>query len=151
VGFYAKYAMPDGDDSDSDNEDDSRCEKAIVTLGFAVRIARASDRDGGDEVLYGRAGLLWALLNLEKLHPKAGERIRGWADGDDVIGILVRRIIDAGRRGRVTAKKEYNVDTLMWEWHDSMYLGAYVSSTRPLSSGRWLTLPLTACMAPPES
>jgi hypothetical protein len=127
VGVYTKYAVPgEGEGEAVGDEGDIRYEKAMATLKFAVEIACASNRDGGDEVLYGRAGLLWALLNLKKLHPKLGERMRGWAGGGDVVKVIVQRLIDAGRRGRVRAKIEYNVDTLMWEWHDAMYLGRYV-------------------------
>ena len=119
------------------DEDEGKWEKAMITLEFAVRIACESDENGVDEVLYGRAGLLWALLNLKKLDPKVRERMQQWVDGGDIVRVLVQKIIDAGRRGRIKAKKEHNCDALMWEWHDKMYLGAYVCMHPCLH--QWLT------------
>lgn len=38
----------------------------VDTVRQAVRVALSEEELGGDELLYGRAGLLWALLNLRK-------------------------------------------------------------------------------------
>lgn len=97
--------------------------KAITTLRHAVKEATEVDDDGGDEVLYGRAGLLWALLNLRK---EKAERNVAWIPddilGDDLISYIVMAILEAGRRG----KGKFGVEGLMWEWHGKGYLGAYV-------------------------
>lgn len=90
-------------------------------------ITRNGHSMGGDEVLYGRAGLLWALGNIVRHNADVGTRqalrpVLGiWSNLWDVI-------MAAGKRGseeyaRVHGKTE--ALPLMWPWLDSYYgLGA---------------------------
>ena len=91
----------------------------VVSSGDSIR--------GVDEVLYGRAGLLWAVLNIRsytfdkalqtKLRPVF-----------DAVPRLVDAIIDAGRRGArdfVKINGEKDAFPLMWPYKDERYsLGA---------------------------
>ena len=91
----------------------------VVTSGGSIR--------GVDEVLYGRAGLLWAVLNIRsytfdktlqtKLKPIF-----------DAVPRLVDDIINAGRRGArdfVEMNGEEDAFPLMWPYKDERYsLGA---------------------------
>ena len=105
-------------------------EKAVMMVEVAVEEGGCSQTDGGDEVLYGRAGLLWGLMNFEKLMDKHGQGRRGVRGGDGGVERLVRGIVEAGRRGRGLLRREGGVDVkghenaLMWTWHGKMYLGA---------------------------
>jgi len=113
------------------DEAEERWDKSMVTLENAVTNAIQSDADGGDEVLYGRAGLLWGLLNFQALRKKQRENgsATEYVDREDLVAGLVGKIIDAGRRGRKKYQEatDQRVDkVLMWEWHGKMYLGAYV-------------------------
>ena len=116
------------------SEDDDTWVIAMGTMNKALRVAVEDDTLGGDEILYGRAGLLWSILNLHQ-----------WLDGgievpsnrkndiakiaDDVsIKELVDKIIEAGKAGAKVYAREVGEDNykfpLMWKWHGSYYLGA---------------------------
>jgi hypothetical protein len=104
--------------------DPEEWEKAMVTLGGAVTAACESDDIGGDEVLYGRAGLLWAVMNFQKLGGRAEEAMNSWGP---VIPTMVKKIIESGTKRTLQYMEEtgdHNEGVLMWEWHDKMYLGA---------------------------
>jgi hypothetical protein len=80
---------------------------------------------GGDEVLYGRAGLLWALIQIHNL-PHVHKMMPNLLT--DHIPIMVDSIILSGKHG---AKKYLeqngpnNAMPLMWPWIDNYYsLGA---------------------------
>lgn len=92
----------------------------VVTSGGSIR--------GVDEVLYGRAGLLWAVLNIrghtfeKALQTKLGPVF-------DAVPRLVDAIIDAGRRGARDFMEmngeEDDAFPLMWPYKDERYsLGA---------------------------
>ncbi|KAG0714984.1 LanC-like protein 2 [Chionoecetes opilio] len=67
-----------------------------------------------DEMLYGRAGFLYALLLLQKEVGRSA-----------VEDSLVRGVIDAMlESGRTLARKRKSSAPLMYQWHDSDYLGA---------------------------
>ena len=102
----------------------------------------AWDEDQGDsqcEVLYGRAGLLYALLYLRNsvhAHPtEQREELEGELEtllSDHVLATLVDSIIERGKFGARVLSSEHgalhDADTgdlppLMWKWHGRRYLG----------------------------
>lgn len=72
--------------------------------------------DDGCEVLYGRAGLLYAFLRLRSLSPSP---LRLVSEGN--IRALVESIIHRGKLGASVLKRG---PPLMWSWHQKRYLGA---------------------------
>lgn len=82
---------------------------------------------GGDELLYGRVGLLWALGNINRHSHDIGisQRLQLMPG---IESKLWHVIMEAGRKGseeyaRANRKKE--ALPLMWPWHDEYYgLGA---------------------------
>ncbi|KIV99957.1 uncharacterized protein PV09_08470 [Verruconis gallopava] len=80
---------------------------------------------GVDELVYGRAGLLWAILEIWKRCPDQ-ETQSAFAPVFQSVHRLVRAIVDAGHAGakayRDRAAKESSVDMpLMWPWFDDFY------------------------------
>ncbi|RDW67412.1 lanthionine synthetase C family protein [Aspergillus mulundensis] len=80
---------------------------------------------GADEVLFGRAGLLWALLNIRtttaESPPSQKERLQPILDE---IPELIRFIIDAGREGAADYAKKHGRKAalpLMWPWKPGDY------------------------------
>ncbi|KAL4782880.1 hypothetical protein BJX76DRAFT_274910 [Aspergillus varians] len=75
---------------------------------------------GADEILFGRAGLLWALLDIRAVAtdlPIAQQRLLNPAL--DSIPRLLGRIIDAGREGGaeyVKSQGKNDALPLMWKW-----------------------------------
>ncbi|OJD18299.1 hypothetical protein AJ78_01675 [Emergomyces pasteurianus Ep9510] len=81
---------------------------------------------GGDEALYGRAGLLWALLQIRQ---RCTDEIYTAAliPVFSMIPRLVSIIIETGKVGASDYKNLYggqDILPLMWLWHDKYYLGA---------------------------
>jgi hypothetical protein len=114
-----------------DGEGQHRVHKRdVATLGEAVGIAlNQAHLSGGDEVLYGRAGLLFALLNLRTLAPELrDESVKemlkiSFAD----IPKLVNVIVETGLRGSEDYKSVHGSQEalpLMWPWHEKFYVGA---------------------------
>lgn len=111
--------------------DDSVWRAALTTLKGAVEIATKDERIGGDEVLYGRAGLLWGMLNILKcVDDEMGEQSR-WSD----IGVVVetatiekiaQKLIQVGELGAKMYREHHDPSgpPLIWMWHDKCYLGA---------------------------
>lgn len=113
-------------------------EAATSTLRQAVSVAldleSVEDGPGATEVLYGRAGLLWAILNLRQLLSNLDAettkmpRLRSLSTliSSQVVRELVDGLISAGKKGKVKFEEQYGEDgmPLMWEWHDKFYLGA---------------------------
>lgn len=91
----------------------------VVTSGGSIR--------GVDEVLYGRAGLLWAVLNVRcyTFDKALQTKIKPVFDA---VPRLVDDIINAGRRGArdfMEMKGEEGAFPLMWPYKDERYsLGA---------------------------
>lgn len=93
---------------------------------------------GGDEVLYGRAGLLWGLLEISKQRfwtQKLGLDMIAADDEPDFISIvnesipkLAAIIMQAGKEGAEVYKQKHGhggAMPLMWSWIDDYYgLGA---------------------------
>lgn len=99
--------------------------------------------DDGCEVLYGRAGLLYALLLLRSellltvsyltVAGKPGDKVVRKVEGlcsDENIQALVDDIIKRGELGAERYTQELEQDErskappLMWRWHGARYLGA---------------------------
>lgn len=111
------------------SKNDARC------LSDAVRIALSNGhmvshggRDmGGDELMYGRSGLLWAIMNI-RTHRFSDETAQALAPVFESVPRLVDVIIDAGRKGSKEYIKKYGEKgslPLMWVWAEgSYYLGA---------------------------
>jgi hypothetical protein len=80
--------------------------------------------DDGCEVLYGRAGLLYALLRLRHmLNCDAMVHLTS----DDVLRGLTDEIIRRGQEGATLYREQYHgsgmTPPLMWLWHGKRYLG----------------------------
>ncbi|OAX82918.1 hypothetical protein ACJ72_02725 [Emergomyces africanus] len=76
---------------------------------------------GSDEALYGRAGLLWALLQIRRRCTAALTPVF------TMIPRLVTVIIETGKVGASDYKRLHggqDLLPLMWPWHDKYYLGA---------------------------
>lgn len=101
----------------------------IATLQEAVSAALGQgDLSGGDEVLYGRAGLLLALLNVRTL---ASELDKGYREPllplCEDIPKLIDVIIMAGKQGTQDYEDMHGDEDalpLMWPWHEKYYAGA---------------------------
>ena len=126
--------------------------------------------DGGCEVLYGRAGFLYALLQLraelavtladlvhsQKQKDKVVREIEQLCS-DGVIGAVVDDIVVRGEFGAKVYQEELEeseraqAPALMWRWHDSRYVGAahgvgaslLVSSLLHANSFQWASF--TSC------
>jgi hypothetical protein len=86
--------------------------------------------DDGCEVLYGRAGLLYALLKLRKAAVSASTPVAATIKqltSDVVFRTLVNEIVRRGRVGsqeyRAEAFSSTNMPALMWTWHGKRYIG----------------------------
>ncbi|KAE8350996.1 putative lanthionine synthetase C family protein [Aspergillus coremiiformis] len=82
---------------------------------------------GGDELLYGRPGLLWSILNLRfsNFDKATSKRLQPVFDaGPRIVDVIV----DAGRQGRkdyIQIYGEKGALPLMWSWKEGrFYLGA---------------------------
>ena len=106
----------------------------ICCLHDAVRIALSNGPMvqhggrimGGDELMYGRSGLLWAVMNI-RAHTFDEESTKALAPVLGAVPRLVDVIIDAGRQGskEYSKKGTRNSLPLMWVWSEgSYYLGA---------------------------
>ncbi|KAK7052535.1 Lanthionine synthetase c family protein [Favolaschia claudopus] len=118
----------------------------IQLLTSAASMTLSEDRrqddgdDSGCEVLYGRAGLLYALLRLRSLTKR--EDINA-ADAETAellskiraicseyqLQLLAQSIIIRGQRGAAMYQQDmagtaYPTPPLMWSWHGKRYLGA---------------------------
>jgi len=89
--------------------------------------------DEGCEVLYGRAGLLYALSYLRNAIRDYGQQERAPLEdliSDTTISRLVESIVSRGKRGAHFLSLEFggsgavNLPPLMWSWHGKRYLGA---------------------------
>jgi hypothetical protein len=87
--------------------------------------------DDGCEVLYGRAGLLYALLLLRRESERAVQSplsagVQQEAS-DDMLQSIVDEIMHRGHTGSAEYRKHYQgsgrTPALMWSWHGRRYLG----------------------------
>ncbi|KAK2750338.1 hypothetical protein FQN57_003818 [Myotisia sp. PD_48] len=90
---------------------------------------------GNDEVLYGRAGLLQAILKIRAM-PLDQETISKFLPLFEKIPNIVNAIIQAGKIGATDFINRYGEEEampLMWPWHDKYYIGAIHGSCGILS------------------
>lgn len=109
---------------------------AKAYLEYAVDLTLSDPAEGTDdecEVLYGRAGLLYALLYLRKAIRGSGETEMAALENlisDATISRLVDSIVARGKRGAHLLSLRYggsvavDLPPLMWSWHRKRYLGA---------------------------
>ncbi|CAG7927949.1 unnamed protein product [Penicillium olsonii] len=114
-----------------DNAQINITEDDIACLDDAVQVALTNDplvahddrKMGGDEILFGRAGLLWALVNI-RAHRFDQVGQKALSPMLQKIPELVRVIVDAGKQG----SKEYiekngaqGAHPLMYAWMEGHY------------------------------
>lgn len=78
---------------------------------------------GGDEMLYGRGGLLWALLNV-RAHQFRDETQKALSPVLEKIPDLLDVIIDAGRQGSndfIQKNGDQDAHPLMYAWMEGHY------------------------------
>jgi hypothetical protein len=103
----------------------------IATLHEAVQIAinqdpiviRNGHSMGGDEVLYGRAGLLWALANIDEYNVDT-ETAQALQPVLELKPKLRDAIMGAGKKGVEEYARVHGETTalpLMWPWLDDYY------------------------------
>ncbi|OJJ70706.1 hypothetical protein ASPBRDRAFT_31587 [Aspergillus brasiliensis CBS 101740] len=112
------------------SEADIECFRNIVqvAIGNDHMLPHGDGMMGTDEVLYGRAGLLWVVLSV-RAH-QYGEKATGLLTSIfESVPDLVDAIIKGGLQGRDDYVKEYGERgalPLMWHWHEDRYsLGAF--------------------------
>ena len=111
-----------------DREDIAALERAVKSaIGQGLTVDRHDRAMGVDEVLYGRAGLLWALLNLgERTYDSKTKKALEESFAD--LKQLSLVMINMGRLGAESFQEEHpNGDAmpLMWPWINQYFgLGA---------------------------
>lgn len=112
---------------------------AMGVLRAAVELVKVDmqGRPGdGCEVLYGRAGLVYALLTLRQTRSRACENASGVLisevealTSDEALRGLVGDIVERGEAGarayatRRSGAEGESMPGYMWEWHGKLYLG----------------------------
>lgn len=118
-----------------ENRDQSVSQSDIRLLNTAVQrslghehVVLSSSGDhvrGVDKVLYGRAGLLWAIVNIQYYSHVFDKEVKSMMEPlFGVVPRLVETIIDAGRRGARDYVREYGEEgtfPLMWVYKDERY------------------------------
>ncbi|KAI5289490.1 hypothetical protein KEM54_003789 [Ascosphaera aggregata] len=116
-------------------EDQPCSEDAMRALAKALEDAIALDvGPGQDDILYGRAGLLWSVQYLRACR---GSFVTGNSETrnlDDIFAMskeLVKKIVESGKQATdpFADHQNPNLDDLpslplMWMWHNKYYLGA---------------------------
>lgn len=106
----------------------------IISLSDAVELAcDQGEVRGGDEVLYGRAGLLHAILNIRELSLDE-DYLKSFSPVFARIPDLINAIISTGRlaaQDYLEIHGEREALPLMWPWHDKHYIGASVKLFEP--------------------
>lgn len=110
------------------SKDDIRClhDAVRIALSNGPMVQHGGRIMGGDELMYGRSGLLWAVMNI-RAHTFDEESTKALAPVLGAVPRLVDVIIDAGRQGskEYSKKGTRNSLPLMWVWSEgSYYLGA---------------------------
>ncbi|KAF8908178.1 hypothetical protein CPB84DRAFT_1674366 [Gymnopilus junonius] len=90
------------------------------------------NKEDASEVLYGRAGLLYALLYLRKAikgKPQQQITLLEGLTSDSNLARVVDSIVSRGKHGAFSLSSEFRPDDgprlppLMWTWHGKRYLG----------------------------
>ncbi|KAJ6551600.1 hypothetical protein B0H19DRAFT_1158231 [Mycena capillaripes] len=112
---------------------------SATSMAISEDRQRDTDDDGGCEVLYGRAGLLYALLRLRGASRRSDIKTTDSNSADLVtkiralsskaqLQLLVQSIICRGEAGAAAYAAELAgkrpAPPLMWTWHGKRYLGA---------------------------
>lgn len=111
------------------SKDDIRClyDAVKMALSNGHVVSHGGRNMGGDELMYGRAGLLWAIMNI-RVHRFSEDTTKALTPIFEAVPSLVDEIIDAGRQGSRDYMKKYGARSslpLMWVWMEgSYYLGA---------------------------
>ncbi|KAJ7621113.1 hypothetical protein FB45DRAFT_134767 [Roridomyces roridus] len=105
--------------------------QSAVTMALSEeRHLDQGDQDGGCEVLYGRAGLLYSLLRLRATATSDLPNAIAALCSDETIGLVVESIIHRGEKGAALYAQDLAgripapSPSLMWTWHRKRYLGA---------------------------
>jgi hypothetical protein len=128
----------------SDTDVDDLRDAVAVALKHGHIVSGGNQNMGGDEVLYGRAGLLWSILNMRvlSLDEKSTEGLKPVFES---VPQLIKVIVEAGRQGHRDYVEAYgNTDALplMWPYKENRYgLGAWVPSSFVWSACAMLTIP----------
>ncbi|EER27965.1 Lanthionine synthetase C-like protein [Coccidioides posadasii C735 delta SOWgp] len=110
--------------------EDGQCrihKRDIAEVQDAMHVAlHQGDVRGGDELLYGRIGLLHAILNIRKLRLNI-ESVEALTAVFEKVPQLIDSIMSGGKLGardylELYGEREYM--PLMWSWHDKYYIGA---------------------------
>ncbi|KAF8815966.1 hypothetical protein BYT27DRAFT_7078383 [Phlegmacium glaucopus] len=119
--------------------DDFQAAKDYLDYAIKVAVSPAGNediqnQDDGCEILYGRAGLLYALLYLRKA--LRGDAHSAFVQGplekitsDTNLSCLIESIISRGKHGSqmlsadLKSRDTRSVPPLMWRWHGKRYLG----------------------------
>lgn len=120
-------AASDGDAGVS-KDDLRRLHDAVeMALSTPPAVSYSSRVMGTDEVLFGRAGLLWALINI-RTRKFDKETSNALSPVLEAIPRLIDVIIDAGRHGSRNYSNQHGTKAslpLMWVWMEGYYgLGA---------------------------
>lgn len=96
---------------------------ANLALQNGHLVPHGDQKMGGDEMLYGRAGLLWVLLNI-RAHEFDESTQKALSPIFDTIPRMVDVIIDAGRQGAkeyIQEHGEMEAHPLMYPWMEGRY------------------------------
>lgn len=112
-----------------DDESEKLWKTAASTLQQAIELAAefesVEERSGATEVLYGQAGLLWAILNLRQLldvvgvNFKENKYFKAFSRLVDAQAIreLIDQLVSAGQSGKAKFEHQHRVEgiPLMWD------------------------------------
>lgn len=102
-------------------------EAVAISLKHGQVIDFKGHQMGGDEILYGRAGILWAILNIRN-HIFDERTLSAMRPVFEKVPLLVHAIVEAGKKGSrdfIEANGSKDAFPLMWLWMEQRYaLGA---------------------------
>lgn len=119
-------AATSGSEGATISKDDIRSLYDAVEMALSIPpvVSHGNRNTGVDELLFGRAGLLWALLNM-RTHRFNKEAANALAPVFEAVPRLVDVIVDAGRQGSKSYSKQHGTKgslPLMWTWMEG-YVG----------------------------
>lgn len=124
LSALAKKNWESGTNINIEKEDIACLQEAVqLALKNEPLVAHDGRKMGGDEMLFGRAGLLWTLLNI-RAHGFSQETQEAISPVLESIPELIRVIVDAGQQGsRDYIEKNGSQDAhpLMYVWMEGHY------------------------------